>query len=122
MTQLSRMLIAVPVAMLVLGAASAATPTLIASRPPRGGVVHGAPNRLVLRFSTPPIPAQCTVSVTESGAPYNEAGRIHGIAGTPNEIAVPLFVRSPGKLHVGWRARFRDGKTAHGRFSFTVAP
>lgn len=122
MTRLSRLLVAVPLAALATGPASAAAPGLIAARPRRGGVVHGAPNWLVLRFSAPPRPAQCTVSVTETGAPYNEAGRVHRIPGKPDEIAIPLLVRSPGKLQVAWSATFRDGQTAKGRFSFTVAP
>jgi methionine-rich copper-binding protein CopC len=122
MISLPRMLIALPLALPAIGGAWAKPPELVATRPHRGGIVRGSPNRLIFRFSAPVIPARCTVSAKERGAPYNEAGRVREFSGNVKEISVPLFVRSPGQVHVAWTATFRHGATAHGRFSFTVAP
>lgn len=102
--------------------ARAATPKLNGSHPPAGAIVHGAPNRLELRFTAPPVAAASRIVVTEAHDPHNIAGRPHGVTHHPDRLAVPLFVRSPGRLHVTWRAGFAHGATARGRFSFTVAP
>ncbi|WP_297493528.1 copper resistance protein CopC [Acidocella sp.] len=92
---------------------------LLRSQPAAGSTVH-APKALRLAFTEALDLAFCRVTVTDAAGDNDATGSPQAVVGHPNEMAVALHIRKPGKLTVTWQALSTDTHKTHGSFSFTA--
>jgi methionine-rich copper-binding protein CopC len=113
--------LAAAIAVILLGAGSAAAHArLVSATPAAGATLTSAPPAVRLEFDGPPYDIGLGVVVTSPSGQTMSQGRA-GIVG--NTVVAPLApLTAAGTYVVAWRVVSADGHPVSGRYTFTYAP